>query len=105
MLSEGQCPFCGGYAFAYSPSGRARCTVCAQPKPGQTEFSGEIVTDGIAERAIIRAENGAAGYTSQWTIEQVEDYGLADICVMVESAMWRSYRMIRKSMEPSQCQA
>lgn len=101
MLSEGQCPFCGGFSFAYAPSGRARCTICAEPKPGQTEFSAYFDMQEFGEYYVIRAENGAAGFTSHWTVEQIEDYGLADICALVESAMWRSYRTLRKAMAKS----
>lgn len=95
------CAFCGGFNFAYSPSGRRRCTTCHAADPSKpTEFSAETITDGIADFVVIRAENGAAGYTSYWRREQIEDFGLADICKLVESAMWRSHRALKRSMQP-----
>lgn len=95
------CEHCGGHSWAYAPGGSRRCVICSNINPAQqTEFSGEIITDGIVEHCVVRAENGAAGYNSIWTLEQIEDYGLAEICTMVERAMWRSYRAMRKAMEP-----
>ena len=102
MHHNAACEHCGAHSWSYSPKGARRCVACSNVNPAQqTEFSGETLTDGISYYIIVRAENGAAGYTSQWRPEQIEDYGLVEVCEMVERAMWRSHRALRKSMEPS----